>query len=151
MLPALHNQLPDLAAATLRLLQKPAARILREAGARVATNTPARDLNALVDRPDDRRIGVTATGWPVWNEAQLAVDTTVVSPRTRDAVPRCNQARWRSGMARLACKKESCFGTELVGATGAQHTLGRPAASWAAGREGSPSHTGSLPLPNARM
>ena len=58
-------------------------------------------------------------------------------------------------MVRMACNKESCL--DGAGATEPQHTLGRTAAPktvmprWAAGREGSPSHTGSLPLPNARV
>ena len=47
-----------------------------------------RDLNAPVDRLDDRRIEVIANGLLLWNGAQLAVDTTIVSPLTRDAVPR---------------------------------------------------------------
>ena len=41
-------------------LERAAARICREAGARVTTNTPVRDLNAPVDCLDDRRIEVTA-------------------------------------------------------------------------------------------
>ena len=68
--------------------ERAAARICREAGARVTTNTLVRDLNAPVDRLDDRRIEVIANGLPLWNGAQLAVDTTIVSPITRDAVPR---------------------------------------------------------------
>ena len=55
----------------------------------VTTNTIVRDLNAPVDRLDDRRIEVIflviANGLPLWNGA---VDTTIVSPLTRDAVPR---------------------------------------------------------------
>ena len=41
-----------------------------------------RDLNATVDRADDRRIEVIANGLPLWNGAQLAVDTTLVSALT---------------------------------------------------------------------
>ena len=52
----------------------------REAGARATTNT--RDLNAAVSRFDDRRIEVIANGLPLRNGAQLAVDTTIVSPLT---------------------------------------------------------------------
>ena len=40
-----------------------------------------------VDRLDDRRIEVIANGLPLWSGAQLAVDTTIVSPFTCDAVP----------------------------------------------------------------
>ena len=52
----------------------------REAG---ATNTLVRDLNNLaVSRLDDRRIEVITDGPSLWNGAQLAVDTTIVSPLT---------------------------------------------------------------------
>ena len=37
---------------------------------------------------DDRRMEVIANGLPLWNGAQRAVDTIIVSPLTRDAVPR---------------------------------------------------------------
>ena len=37
-------------------------------------------LNVAVSRFDDRRIEVIANGLPLWNGAQLAVDTTIVSP-----------------------------------------------------------------------
>ena len=50
-----------------------------------------RDVNALVDRLEDRRIEVIVNGLPLWNGAQLAVDTTIVSPLTRDAAPRCRR------------------------------------------------------------
>ena len=68
-------------------LERAAARVCREAGARVTTNTPpkikintlVRDLNVAVSRFDDRRVEVIANGLPLWNGAQLAVDTTIVS------------------------------------------------------------------------
>ena len=63
-------------------LERAAARVCREAGARVTTNTLVRDLNVAVSRFDDRRIEVIANGLPLWNGAQLAVDTTIVSPLT---------------------------------------------------------------------
>ena len=68
---------------THRSLSPICARVCREAGARVTTNTLVRDLNAPADRLDDRRIEVIANGangLPPWNGAQLAVDTSVVSP-----------------------------------------------------------------------
>ena len=49
---------------------------------RVTTNTLVRDLNVAVSRFDDRRIEVIANGLPLRNGAQLAVDTTIVSPLT---------------------------------------------------------------------
>ena len=66
-------------------LERAAARVCREPGARVTTNTLVRDLNVAVSRLDDRRIEVIANGrkgLPLRNGAQLAVDTTIVSPLT---------------------------------------------------------------------
>ena len=61
----------------------------REAGARVTTYTRLADLNVQhVQHIDDRRIEVIANGLPLWGGAQLAVDTTLVSPLTRAAEPR---------------------------------------------------------------
>ena len=70
-------------------LERAAARICREAGARVTTNTRVADLNlAQVTRQDDRRIEVIANGLNLWGGAQLAIGTTLVSPLTRDGQPR---------------------------------------------------------------
>ena len=65
-------------------LERAAARVCREAGARVATNVLVRDMN-VVPLTDDRRIEVLANGLPIWQGAQAAVDTTLVSPVTRAA------------------------------------------------------------------
>ena len=76
-------------ASTGGALERAAARICREAGARVTTNTRLVDLNLEhLDRQDDRRIEVIANGLPLWGGNQLAVDTTLVSPLTREGVPR---------------------------------------------------------------
>ena len=57
----------------------------REAGARVTMNTFLRDLNIDHISPrDSRRIEVIANGLPLWSGAQLAVDSTIVSPLGRD-------------------------------------------------------------------
>ena len=70
-------------------LERAAARICREGGARVTTNTRLADLNIHnLSRVDDRRIEVIANGWPMWGGNQLAVDTTLVSPLTRSGEPR---------------------------------------------------------------
>ena len=48
-------------------MERAAARICREAGARVTTNTRLVDLNLEhLDRQDDRRIEVIANGLPLW-------------------------------------------------------------------------------------
>ena len=64
-------------------LERAAARVCREAGARVATNVLLRDMNVDVPLADGRRIEVLAKGLPLWQGAQAAVDTTLVSPVTR--------------------------------------------------------------------
>ena len=70
-------------------LERAAARVCREAGARVTTNTRLSDLNLdHINRQDDRRIEVIANGLPLWGGAQLAVDTTLVSPLTSSSQPR---------------------------------------------------------------
>ena len=52
---------------------------MREAFARVATNV-LRDMNVGVPLADSRRIEMLATGLPLWQGAQVAVDTTLVCP-----------------------------------------------------------------------
>lgn len=64
-------------------MERAAARVCREAGARVATNVFLRDMNVDVPLADGRRIEVLANGLPLWQGAQAAVDTTLVSPVTR--------------------------------------------------------------------
>ena len=70
------------------LLERAAARICKEAGARVATNVALRDLNLDVPAADGRRIKVVANGLPLWQGAQVAVDATIVSPVRRDGSAR---------------------------------------------------------------
>ena len=65
------------------------ALLCREAGARVTTNMFVRDMdlghfNAL----DARRLEVVADGLTLWRGAQLAIDTTLVSPLRRDGSAR---------------------------------------------------------------
>ena len=69
-------------------LERAAARICREAGARVATSVALRDLNLDVPATDGRRIEVVANGLPLWQGAQIAVDTTLVCPVRRDGQAR---------------------------------------------------------------
>ena len=69
-------------------LEKIAAKICREAGARVAENVFLRDLNLDAHPLDGRRLEVVANGLPLWHGAQIAIDTTLVSPVRRDGLPR---------------------------------------------------------------
>ena len=63
-------------------LERAAARMCLEAGARVATNVLLRDVNVGLPLADSRRIEVLANGLPLWQGAEVAVDTTLVCPLT---------------------------------------------------------------------
>ena len=88
-------------------LERAAARVCREAGARVTTNTRLSDLNLdHINRHDDRRIEVIANGLPLWAGAQLAVDTTWVSPLTSSSQPRRRAGQY-AGAALQDARKRS--------------------------------------------
>ena len=94
-------------------LERAAARICREGGARVTTNTRLADLNIhALSRVDDRRIEVIANGLPMWGGSQLAVDTTLVSPLTRSGEPRSRRGTFAGADARR--NKERTYYPELL-------------------------------------
>ena len=75
-------------------LESVAARVCREGGARVRSNVFVRDLDlAEFNRFDARRLEVVADGLPLYGGAQLAIDTTMVSPLHRDGKARRGTAR----------------------------------------------------------
>ena len=81
-------------------LESCAARICREAGARVSQNIRVQDLDLLpVPRVDNRRLEVVADGLPLFHGAQLAIDTTLVSVVRADGVPRRQCARRDGGQS----------------------------------------------------
>ena len=62
-----------------------AAWVCWEAGARVSTIVLVRDLDLLpLQHVDARRLEVVADGLRLFHGAQIAVDTTLVSPRQRE-------------------------------------------------------------------
>ena len=62
-------------------LEHAAARVCREAGARVTMHTSLANLNIPAgQRADDGTIEVIANGCPLWHGSQLAIDTTSASP-----------------------------------------------------------------------
>ena len=70
-------------------LECAAAQMCREAGGRVSTNVFVRDLDlAAFNALDNRRVEVIVDGLPLWHGAQLAIDTTFVSPLRGDCSPR---------------------------------------------------------------
>ena len=66
-------------------LEHAAARVFRQAGATLWQHVLVRDLNVVPARCDERHIEVIANGLPLWNGAQVAVDTTLVTPLTSSA------------------------------------------------------------------
>ena len=75
-------------------LECAAAKVCREVGARVTPNAFVRDLDlGAFNVLDGRRIEVIADGLTLWQGAQLAIDTTLVSPLRRDGTPRRGAAR----------------------------------------------------------
>ena len=69
-------------------MEKAAARVCREAGARVAESVRLQDMNVPgISGLDGREIEVVANGLRLWGGAQLAVDTTLVSPVRRNGTP----------------------------------------------------------------
>ena len=100
-------------------LECAAAQVCREAGARVTTNSFIRDLDlGEFNGLDGRRIEVIADGLTLWQGAQLAIDTTLVSPLHRDGSARRGAAS-RPGLAleQARRRKEATY-PELVGDDG---------------------------------
>ena len=80
-------------------VESAAARICREAVARVMVNVFVRDLDlGVVARLDARRLEIVVDGLPLFGGAQLAIDTTLVSPVRQDGTPRRGAAS-RDGTA----------------------------------------------------
>ena len=70
-------------------LEVAAAQVCREAGVRVSTNLHVRDMDLTeFNNLDGRRLEVVADGLTLWQGAQLAMDTTLVSPLRRDGSAR---------------------------------------------------------------
>ena len=102
------------------VLESAAARVCREAGARVGTNILVRDLDMVPQgRPDSRRLEVVADGLPLFHGAQLAIDTTLVSPVGRDGLPRprCSREDGAAAPTIARRRKERTY-PELTGRLG---------------------------------
>ena len=70
-------------------LESAAARICREVGGRVRTNVLVRDLDLhAINNLDSRRLEVVVDGLSLFRGAQLAIDTTLVSPLSRNGTTR---------------------------------------------------------------
>ena len=96
-------------------LECAAAQVCREAGGRVSTNVFVRDLAAF-NALDNRRVEVIADGLPLWHGAQLAIDTTLVSPLHGDGSARGRTAD-HSGLQEARRRKGRTY-PELAGEAG---------------------------------
>ena len=86
-------------------LETAAAQVCREAGARVRLNTMVRDLDLLPGALlDNRRLEVVADGLPLFNGAQVSIDTTMVSALRGDGTAR-RGAQHTSGTAIMSARR----------------------------------------------
>ena len=100
-------------------LESAEARICREVGARVSTNVFLRDLDLWsVSVQDQRRIEVIAEGLPAFHGAQLAIDTTLVSPLRADGVPHRRFADESGAALEAARRRKDRTYPELSGESG---------------------------------
>ena len=97
-------------------LESAAARVCREAGARVRTNVMVRDMDLLPAAAlDGRRLEVVADGLTLHRGAQLAIDTTLVAVLKRDGTPRTGADRTNGvALASARQRKERTY-PELSG------------------------------------
>ena len=100
-------------------LESCAARVCGEAGARVSTNMRVQDLDLLPGVPvDNRRLEVVADGLPLFHRAQLALDTTLVSPIRADGSPRRQCATTDGAALEQARRRKELRYPELTGEEG---------------------------------
>ena len=93
-----------------------AAQVCREAGARVSTNLHVRDMDLTVfNNLDGRRLEVVADGLTLWQGAQLAIDTTLVSPLRRDGSARPRAADHDGAALEDARRRKERTYPELTG------------------------------------
>ena len=91
------------------------ARVCREAGATVRYNTKLRDMNVAVAAEDERAIEVLASGLPIRQGVQFAVDVTVRCVLTADGLPTPRAAR-HHGAALLRARADKERKIHRVGA-----------------------------------
>ena len=98
-------------------LECAAAQVCREGGARVSTNVFVRDMDLAVHNAlDSRRLEVVADGLTLWRGAQLAIDTTMVSPLRWDGTTRA--ANFDGAALEVARRRKGTTYPELSGEGG---------------------------------
>ena len=97
-------------------LENAAARICREAGGRVRTNVYVRGMDlGVVNQFDTRRLEVVVDGLPLFQRAQLEVDTTVVCPLTKKGAAQPRSPVVSGACFRVARRRKETRYPELVG------------------------------------
>ena len=100
-------------------LECAAAQVCREAGARVSSNMFVRDMDlATFNALDGRRLEIVADGLALWQGAQLANDTTMVSPLRRDGTARPRAADHDGAVLEVARRRKEGTHPELSGESG---------------------------------
>ena len=100
-------------------LESAAARVCREAGGFVSVNQFVLDLDiAAPNAADSRRLEVVADGLPLFHGAQLVIDTTMVSPLSREGVPHARCAEVDGAALEAARRRKERRYPELVGEDG---------------------------------
>ena len=95
-------------------LERAAAQVCREGGGRVSTNVMVRNLDIEGGNPNDaRRLEIV-----VFDGAQLAIDTTMVSPLQRDGTGRRRAADHNGAALDDARRRKERTFPELVGERG---------------------------------
>ena len=83
-------------------LERALARVCREAGPGVAQNVRLADMNVDAPVRDARRIEVVCNGLPLWDDAQLAVDATIVSPSRPAVLLGSSKVRWENVVYKMS-------------------------------------------------
>ena len=83
-------------------------RVCREASARVSTNVFNPRLDLAVVGQDGRRLEVVADGLPLFGGAQLAIDTTLVSPIRADGCLAISAQTWMALAQAHRRKQRTC-------------------------------------------
>ena len=100
-------------------VESAAARICREAGARVSLDVRVQDMDlARPDALDNRRLEIVADGLPLFQGAQLAVDTMLVSALRRDGVPHSRAENHDGAVLDAARRRKERTYPELTGQFG---------------------------------
>ena len=97
----------------------------------MASNVFVRDMDlAAFDALDGRRLEIVADGLTLWRGAQLAIDTTMVSPLRRDGTTRPRAADHDGAVLEVARRRKETTYPELSGGRWPRSSCGPRRRSW---------------------